>query len=53
MAGAKKHGIYGRKPLSYYHGTNGFYDLSKSENEKDRKLYHKFCRFVLNNPLRK
>lgn len=53
MEGAKKHGVYGRKQLSYYQGTNGFYELSKSSDPKDRKLYHDFCQFVINNPLRK
>ena len=53
MANAKKYGIYGTRPLSYYHGTNGFYDLWASPAEKDRELYHEFCRFVIDNPLRK
>lgn len=53
MSGAKQNGVYGRKPLSYYHGTNAFYDLSKSLAAKDRELYHEFCQFVINNPLRK
>ena len=53
MSGAKANGVYGKKPLSYYHGTNGIYELWKSTDPKDRALYHEFCRFVIGNPLRK
>lgn len=53
MSAAKSEGIYGKQPLSYYHGTNGFYDLWASPAEKDKELYHEFCQFVLGNPLRK
>ena len=52
MEGAKKHGVYGSKPLSYYHGTNRFYDLWASTAAKDKELFHEFCRFVISNPLR-
>ena len=52
MEGAKKHGVYGSKPLSYYHGTNRFYDLWASTAAKDKELFHEFCRFVIGNPLR-
>ena len=34
-------------------GTNALYDLSKSTAAKDREFYHEFCRFVLDNPMRK
>lgn len=47
MEGAKKHGVYGSKPLSYYHGTNRFYDLWASTAAKDKELFHEFCRFVI------
>ncbi len=53
MTGAKQNDIYGSQPLSYYHGTNGFYELWKSTAEKDKALYHEFCQFVIGNPLRK
>lgn len=52
MRGAIEYGIYGSKPLAYYHGTNALVLLSESQNAVDRELYHEFCRFVLNNPLR-
>ena len=53
ISNAKSEGIYGKQPLSYYHGTNGFYDLWASPAEKDKELYHEFCQFVTGNPLRK
>lgn len=36
MSGARLNNVYGTKPLSYYHGTNALYDLSKSTAAKDR-----------------
>ena len=33
MSGAKQNKVYGTQPLSYYHGTNALYDLSKSTAE--------------------
>ena len=52
MTAAKQYGIYGSRPFAYYHGTNGFYDLYASPAVTDRELYHEFCQFVINNPLR-
>ena len=52
MQGAIAHGTYGTKPLAYYHGTNALVLLSQSSSATDRALYHEFCQFVLNNPLR-
>lgn len=52
LTGAKKYGVYGTKPLSYYQGTNALYDLWKSDNPKDQAIYHEFCEFVIGNPLR-
>lgn len=53
MEYARKHGTYGSKPLSYYHGNNALYELWKSTSPGDQELYHEFCQFVLGNPLRK
>ena len=49
---AKKHGIYGTRPLAYYQGSNALYDLSVSTDETDREFFHEFCSFVVNNPVR-
>ena len=50
--GAISSGVYSSQPLDYYHGTNALVLLSKSQSAVDRELYHEFCQFVLNNPLR-
>ena len=52
MKYAKKHGIYGKRPLAYYQGSNALYNLSVSTDETDKQFFHEFCRFVINNPLR-
>ena len=52
MQGAISSGVYGSQPLAYYHGTNALVLLSQSQSAVDRELYHEFCQFVLNNPLR-
>lgn len=52
MDAAKRYGIYGSQPLAYYQGANALYDLSVSEDPLDKELYHEFCRFVLDNPMR-
>ncbi len=40
MEYAKKHGIYGTRPLAYYQGSNALYDLSVSTDETDREFFH-------------
>ncbi len=53
MSGCISNGIYGTQPLSYYQGENAMYGLWASPDTDDRALYHEFCSFVINNPLRK
>ena len=43
----KKMNLYGKRELSYYFGTNDFYDLSLSTYPKDNKLYHDLCKFII------
>jgi len=50
MEAFKKHGIWSSKRLAYYQGGTTLYNLSKSVNEEDRKLYHDFCKFVVEHP---
>lgn len=52
MDAARRCGIYGSKPFTYYHGTNGFHDLWASDDEEDRALFRELCAFILGNPLR-
>lgn len=47
MKAFKEHGIWENKRLAYYQGDNALYQLSVSENEADKQLYHKFCNFVI------
>ena len=37
MRHAKETGVYGSRPIAYYHGTNGFYDLWASPDAEDRE----------------
>ena len=50
MDAFKKHGIWDSKRLAYYQGGTALYNLSKSVNEEDRKLYHDFCKFIIERP---
>lgn len=47
MSMCKKMGLYGKRELSYYFGTNDFYDLSLSTYPKDKQLYHDLCKFII------
>ena len=47
MSMCKKINLYGKRELSYYFGTNDFYDLSLSTYPKDNKLYHDLCKFII------
>lgn len=46
-------GIYGKRPLVLYTGTNALYELAVSEDEKDQEMYHKLGNFIINSPLKK
>lgn len=39
--------LYGKRELSYYFGTNDFYNLSKSGSQKDIDLYQNLCNFII------
>ena len=47
MSMCKKMNLYGKRELSYYFGTNDFYDLSLSTYPKDKKLYNDLCKFII------
>ncbi len=47
MSMCKKMNLYGKRELSYYFGTNDFYDLSLSTYPKDIKLYNDLCKFII------
>ncbi len=47
MSMCKEMGLYGKRELSYYFGTNDFYTLSKSSYPKDKDLYRNLCNFII------
>lgn len=50
---AASRGLYGSVPFVLYSGTNGLYELAVSQDEKDREIYHKLGKFIINSPLKK
>ncbi len=53
MINAEKYGIYGKKPIVLYTGTNALYELATSETDSDKEIYHEFGGFIINSPLKK
>ncbi len=53
MTNAKSYGIYGKKPIVLYTGTNALYELATSSNTSDRELYHEFGKFIIQSALKK
>ena len=49
---ARSRGLHGMVPFVLYSGTNGLYELAVSEDPLDREMYHKLCKFVIDNPLK-
>ena len=50
---AVERGLYGTRPFVLYPGTNALYEIAVSEDPEDRKMYHKLCKFIIENPLKK
>ena len=48
----KEAGFYGKVPIAVYTGTNAMYELASSTEPEDVALYHEYCRFVIDSPLR-
>ena len=49
---ARSRGLYGQVPFVLYAGTNGLYELAVSADPLDKEIYHKLCKFVIDNPLK-
>lgn len=49
----KRAGCYGKARIATYSGTNAMYELATSPDQKDREMYLEYCRFIVENPLRK
>lgn len=52
MENAKRFGLYGKYPFSYYIGQDAFRELKASSAAEDKKMFEEFCDFVINNPVR-
>ena len=53
MTNARSYGIYGKKPIVLYTGTNALYELAVSTNASDRELYHEFGKFIIESALKR
>ena len=53
MDGYKEAGLYGKKPVALYSGSNALYQLASSKEKDDIAVYLELCRFISDNPLRK
>lgn len=49
----RKAGYYGKARIATYSGTDAMYELATSPDALDRKMYLEYCRFIVDNPLRK
>ena len=49
----KKAGYYGKARIATYSGTNAMYELATSPDALDREMYLEYCKFIVENPLRK
>ena len=49
----KKAGYYGKARIATYSGTNAMYELATSSDQKDKDMYLEYCKFIVENPLRK
>ena len=53
MSEFKKAGYYGKARIATYSGTNGMWELATSSDQKDKDMYLEYCKFIVENPLRK
>ena len=49
----KEAGYYGKERIATYSGTNAMYELATSPDAADRQMYLEYCKFIVENPLRK
>lgn len=53
MDGYKDAGLYGKKPVALYSGSNALWQLATSKENDDIAMYLELCRFISDNPLRR
>ncbi len=49
----KSKGVWASLRLAYYQGSWALHNLRHSSDKKDQELYHEFCKFVTERPIRK
>lgn len=52
MAAFKEYGLYGKKPIALYSGTNTMWQLANSSEPDDLAFYRQWCQYVIDSPLR-
>lgn len=50
MNAFKEYGIWENRKIAYYQGGTTVYNLSKSKIKKEKELYHRFGKFVIERP---
>ncbi len=50
---AVTYGIYGKKPIVLYSGSDAMHELATSKAAADIEIYHELCQFIINSPLKK
>ena len=53
MTAFKDGGLYGKRRIALYSGSNALYQLATSKENDDIAMYLELCRFITDNPLRK
>ena len=52
MKAFKQNGCWHTKRLAYYQGCLALYNLYVSDKKEDKDLYHTFCKFVVEHPVK-
>ena len=52
MSAFKDAGLYGKRRIALYSGSNALYQLATSKENDDIAMYLELCRFISENPLR-
>ena len=52
MSGYKTAGLYGKRPIALYSGSNAMWQLGTSKNENDIQMYRELCHYIADSPLK-
>ena len=53
MDGYRSAGLYGKRPIALYSGSNALFQLANSTENDDLAVYKELCRYISESPLRK